>query len=91
MATGETPDDAAQRMEALLADATNSMRVEVERLVRTGEASFERMARQLVETLAREMLARIMAGVPAQSDGAASLNQAAALLTQAVQRGSRFT
>jgi F0F1-type ATP synthase membrane subunit b/b' len=91
LATGETTDDATKRMEALLADATDSMRAEVERLVRTGEASLERMARQLVETLAREMLARIAAGLPAQSDAAASLNQTAALLTQAVQRGSRFT
>ncbi len=84
-------DDAAQRMETLVADATESMKSEVERLVRTGEASLERMARDLVERLVREMLARAAAGSPSAGDAAGSLNQAAAALTQAVQRGSRFT
>lgn len=85
----ETSGDAA-RFERLLAEATADIREEIERTARRGEANLERLARQLAETLVREMVSRAVSQTGG-GESVESANGAAAAVTRLLRRGARFS
>jgi hypothetical protein len=83
---------AGEMLERSLLKAVSSVETELARVVRTGEADLERLARRITETLAQLAVESVFGGGNAGgSDVAGSLNGIATAIARAARRGSRFT
>jgi hypothetical protein len=74
--------------------AVSSVESELARVVRTGEADLDRLARKVAETLARLAVDNALGAADARPDGgeaSGSLNGVAAAIARAARRGARFT
>lgn len=99
----EIPEDIRERAQATadmlerkLLKAVDAADTELARVIRNGEADFDRLARRIAETLAQLAIdSAFGAGSgDARSEGrdaGASLNRVATAVARAARRGSRFT
>ena len=84
--------EAGEVLERYLMRAVTSVETELARVMRTGEADVDRLARRITETLAQLAVDSVFGGgSPAGDDGAKSLNGIATAIARAARRGSRFT
>ena len=83
---------AGEMLERSLMKAVGTVETELARVVRSGEADLDRLARRITETLAQLAVDSVFGGGSAASDdGAKSLNGIATAIARAARRGSRFT
>jgi hypothetical protein len=87
---------AGEMLERSLMKAVSSVETELGRVVRTGEADLERLARKIAETLAQLAIDSAVGGLgsgapSAGGDAAGSLNGIASAIARAARRGARFT
>ena len=84
---------AGELLERSLMRAVSSVETELARVVRTGEADLDRLARRITETLAQLAVDSVFGGGggSVEGDGAESLSGIATAIARAARRGSRFT